>query len=131
MTGCGQGRDLIVAVIGDAKSLCEVVSGSGGYDCQRARGAGCDERVGDTTAGSVTADDGDRRPAFLESRARESLLVAALTRLLDVVDAKRGEGLRDVLQSSPRGAFSCGGVDDQPRGPGQAASTDGSRDPIR
>jgi hypothetical protein len=48
----------------------------------------------------------------LESNA---LFVAALARLLDVVDAKRGEALRDFLQSSPRGPFSGGGVEDQPR----------------
>jgi hypothetical protein len=31
------------------------------------------------------------------------------------MDAKRGEGLRDLLQSSPRGTFPGGGVEDEPR----------------
>jgi hypothetical protein len=70
VTGGGECGDLVVAMISDAKSLREIVTGSRWYDCQRAVGAGCDERMGDTTAGTITADDGDRRPAFFESLAR-------------------------------------------------------------
>ncbi len=50
--------------------------------------------------------------------------MAALNRLFDVTDAKRGEALRDCPQSSPRGAFSGGGVQDDPRGLSQGSSTD-------
>lgn len=119
-----QRRNLLDGSARYAERLGEVVAGAGRDYCQSAIGAGSYQRLRDTTAGSVTADDADRRPPFGERLPRETLFVTALSRLLYSGDAKRGEGLRDSLQSSPRGALSSGGVDDQPRGPGQAISAD-------
>jgi hypothetical protein len=102
-------------VLCHAQRFGKIVSGSGGDDGERAVGAGFQQRVRDAAACPVSTDDGNRFPAGADRLEGDALFVAALTGLPDVADAKRGEGLRDFLQSSPRCAFSGGRVEDQPR----------------
>jgi hypothetical protein len=113
--GYYQVRDLIRCVFRDAQCFGEIVSRPRGNDCERAVGAGFDESIRDSPAGSVPTYDGDRLPPGVDGLESDALFVTPLACLLDVPDAKRGEGLRDFLQSSPRRAFSGRRVEDEPR----------------
>lgn len=107
--------ELLGAVLGDAERFGEVVSGACRDDCERTVSAGFHQRVCDAAAGPVSTHDDNSSPTRGEGLESNALFVAPLTCLPDVTDAKRGEGLPDLMQSSPRGALSRGGVEDQPR----------------